>query len=410
MLLPYSGIIGNCLVMSTIRIILCLDLDAFYASVEELLHPEWRGRPLLVGGRPEERGVVSSCSYAARKFGVHSAMPMAQALRLCPQAVLAPPHFDVYSEYSHRVMAVLREYGCVMEQVSVDEVFLDATDCAPTWGGAVELASEIKRRIKSDTGLTCTLGIASNKLVAKIASTVGKPDGLLYVPAGDEARFLAPLPIHQLWGVGKKGAAKLQAMGIRTIGDLQNTPMAKLRQEYGLWALDLQRRALGKASDQVETGHEVKSISRETTFAQDVGDVEQLKRVALSLSEQVGRDLRDEALVARTITLKLRWPDFTTITRQTTLVQPTDSTSDIYQAAATLLTAALKRSARVRLIGVRATNLASGRQLGFFESKSEKRARLDRAVDGIRERFGSKAIRRAALIRKSDGERRTTED
>ena len=409
MLLAYSDVICNRLAMSTSRIILCLDLDAFYASVEELLHPEWRGRPLLVGGRPKERGVVSSCSYAARKFGVHSAMPMAQALRLCPQAILAPPHFDVYSEYSHRVMAVLREYGCVMEQISVDEVFLDATDCAPTWGGAAGLASEIKRRIRQEIGLSCTIGIASNKLVAKIASTVGKPDGLLHVPAGDEARFLAPLPIRELWGVGRKGAAKLQALGIHSIGDLQNAPMERLRQAYGLWALDLQKRALGKASDQVETEHEAKSFSRETTFAQDVGDVERLKRVALSLSEQVGRDLRDEGRLARTITIKLRWPDFTTITRQTTLSQPTDSTSDIYQAAATLLTAAIKRGAKVRLIGVRATNLASGRQLGFFESKSEKRARLDRAVDDIRDRFGNKAIRRAALVRKNDGGRRTTE-
>ena len=184
--------------MSTPRIILCLDLDAFYASVEELLHPEWRGLPLLVGGRPDERGVVSSCSYAARKFGVHSAMPMAQALRLCPQAILTPPHFEVYSDTSHRVMAIIRDYGCVMEQVSVDEVFLDATDCIAAWGGADKLASEIKRRLKDELGLPCTIGIASNKLVAKIASTIGKPDGLLRVPAGDEAKFLAPLPIGQL--------------------------------------------------------------------------------------------------------------------------------------------------------------------------------------------------------------------
>ena len=393
--------------MSPPRIILCLDLDAFYASVEELLHPEWRGLPLLVGGRVEERGVVSACSYAARQFGVHSAMPMAQALRLCPQAILAPPHFEAYSDTSHRVMGIIREYGCVMEQVSVDEVFLDATDCAPTWGGADKLAREIKRRIKDEVGLPCTFGIATNKLVAKIASTVGKPDGLLEVPAGDEARFLALLPISQLWGVGKKGAAKLETMGLHSIGDLQNAPMERLRQAFGLWALDLQRRAHGAGSDRVETQHEAKSISRETTFAQDVGDVEHLKRVVLALSEQVGRDLRDEGLRVRTITIKLRWPDFATLTRQTTLSQPTDATSGIYQAAADLLAAAMKRGAKVRLIGVRATNLVSGRQLGFFESESEKRARLDRAVDGIRDRFGNKAIRRAALVRKNDSRRQT---
>ena len=192
----------------------------------------------------------------------------------------------------------------------------------------------------------------------------------------------------------------MQAMGFYSIGDLQNAPLEKLRQEYGLWALDLQRKARGIASDKVETEHDAKSISRETTFVKDVGDVAQLKRVALSLSEHVGRDLRDEGLLARTIAIKLRWLDFSTITRQTTLAQPTDSTSDIHQAAAALLTAAIKHGAKVRLIGVRATNLVSGRQLGFFESESDKRARLDRAVDSIRDRFGDKSIRRASLVRK----------
>jgi DNA polymerase-4 len=396
--------------MSTPRIILCLDLDAFYASVEELLHPAWKSLPLLVGGRPEERGVVSSCSYAARKFGIHSAMPMVQALRLCPQAIVTPGHYEVYSDTSHRVMGIIREYGCPMEQVSVDEVFLDLTDCVSAWSSASALASEIKRRIQDDIGLPCTIGVASNKLVAKIASTVGKPDGLIDVPAGDEARFLAPLPIGQLWGVGKKGAAQLHTLGIHSIGELQNAPLEKLRQAFGPWAFDLQKRAHGVGSDRVETERETKSISRETTFAQDVSDAEQLKRVMLSLSEHVGHDLRDEGLLARTVVIKLRWPDFTTITRQTTLPHPTHSTWDIYQAATALLTATLERGVKVRLVGVRATNLVSGRQLSFFESDSEKRARLDRAIDGIRARFGSKAIRRAALVQKNDRRRRTAEN
>jgi len=393
--------------MSMPRIILCLDLDAFYASVEELLHPEWQGLPLLVGGRPEERGVVSSCSYAARKFGIHSAMPMAQALRLCPQAIITPGHYEVYSDYSHRVMSIIHDYGCPMEQVSVDEVFLDLTDCASAWGSASALASEIKRHIKDDVGLSCTIGIASNKLVAKIASTVGKPDGLIDVPDGDEAKFLAPLPIGQLWGVGKKGAAQLHALDIHSIGELQNAPLEKLRQALGPWAFDLQKRAHGAGSDRVETEHETKSVSCETTFARDVSDAEQLKRVMLSLSEHVGHDLRDEGLLARTVAIKLRWPDFTTITRQTTLPHPTNSTSDIYQAATALLTATLERGVKVRLVGVRATNLVGGRQLGLFESASEKRAKLDRAVDSIRARFGSKAIRRAALMQKNDRSQRT---
>ncbi len=386
--------------MAPARIVLCLDLDAFYASVEELLHPEWRGQPILVGARPEERGVVSSCSYAARAFGVRSAMPMGQALRLCPQAILAPPQHDVYSDYSRRVMRVVRDYGCPMEQVSVDEAFLDATDCAAAWNGASALAADIQRRIRADVGLPCTIGIASNKLVAKIACNHGKPNGVLQVPAGDEANFLAPLPMSKLWGVGPKGAAQLESLGIHTIGDLQNISLETLQHKFGTWALDLQRKARGQDSSLVETEHEVKSISRETTFVKDVGDLVSLKRVLLSLSEQVGHDLRSEGLQARTIAIKLRWPDFSTITRQTTLAQPTDSDVDIYQAAAKLLTAALKCDARVRLLGVRAVNLASGRQLSFFETDSDKRARLDRAVDSVRDRFGDKAIRRAALVRK----------
>jgi nucleotidyltransferase/DNA polymerase involved in DNA repair len=281
-------------------------------------------------------------------------------------------------------------------------VYIEATDCAASWGGALALATDIKQRIYREVGLACTIGIASNKLVAKVASVQGKPNGLVHVPAGDEAAFLAPLPISRLWGVGPKGTARLEAIGIRTVGDLQNASPDTLKREFGVWAIELQRRARGLDSSQVEMGHEAKSISRETTFVQDVGDLDQLKRVLLSLSEQVGHDLRTEELQARTIAIKLRWPDFTTITRQTTLTQPTDSASDIYQAAAALLTAALKRGAQVRLLGVRATNLMAGRQLSLFDVDDQKRSRLDKAVDEIRDRFGPKVIRRAALIRKRE--------
>ena len=388
--------------MSTPRTIMCLDLDAFYASVEELLHPEWRGQPILVGARPEERGVVSSCSYAARAFGIHSAMPMAQALRLGPHSIVTPPRFAIYSEYSQRVMGIVREYGCPVEQMSVDEVFIDVTECVATWGSPLSLATDVKQRIYTEVGLACTIGIASNKLVAKIASIQGKPNGLVHVPAGDEAGFLAPLAISRLWGVGPKGTARLEALGIHTIGDLQSASPGTLKQELGVWAFELQRKARGIDNSRVETEHETKSISRETTFVKDVDDLEQLKRVLLSLSEQVGHDLRAEELQARTITIKLRWPDFTTITRQTTLAQPTDSASDIYQTAASLLAATLKRGLKVRLLGVRATNLTAGRQLGLFDVDSEKRSRLEKAVDELRDRFGPKTIRRATLIRKRD--------
>jgi len=226
------------------------------------------------------------------------------------------------------------------------------------------------------------------------------------VPAGSEAEFLAPLPISRLWGVGPKTTARLEALGLHTIGDLQQAPLAKLKSEFELWALELQNRARGLDTSSVETERETKSISRETTFVKDVGDLERLKQVLLELCEQVGQDLRAEGLQARTIAIRLRWPSFETITRQTTLSQPTDSTSDIYRAAAALLAAAVKRGAHVRLLGVRVANLTSGRQLGLFDTGSEKRARLDQAVDDIRERFGDKAIRRASLADKARKQQR----
>ena len=383
--------------MSRARTILCLDLDAFYASVEEILHPGWRGKPILVGARPEERGVVASCSYAARVFRVHSAMPMGRALRLCPHALLAPPNFAIYSDYSARVMGIVQDYGCPMEQVSVDEVFLDATHSLLAWGDVLSLATDLKRRVREETGLPCTIGIASNKLMAKIASTRGKPDGLVKVPPGEEAAFLAPLPVSELWGIGPKHAARLKALGISTIGQLQAAPLDLLRPEFGRWADELQRQDHGLDTSPLLTEHIIKSVSHETTFAQDVGDVGRLRRTLLSLSEEAGHDLRAEGLHARTVAIKVRWPNFQTITRQTTLAKATDSTSDIYQAASSLLATVLKPSARVRLLGVRAANLVSGHQLGLFDRGRERHSRLDQAVDSIRERFGQEAIRRASL-------------
>ncbi|MDH7501050.1 MAG: DNA polymerase IV, partial [candidate division NC10 bacterium] len=334
---------------------------------------------------------------------VHSAMPMGQALRLCPHALRTPPNFSLYSEYAGRVMEIIRSYGCPMEQVSVDEVFLDLTGARRLWKDPLSLASDLKRRIQEEVGLPCTIGIAANKLVAKVASNQGKPNGLLQVPPGEEAGFLAPLSVERLWGVGPKCAARLKMLGIHTVGQLQQAPLELLKHQFRKWALDLQRRANGQDTRPLETEHAVKSISRERTFVQDLADLNQLKRTLLSLCEGAGHDLRGEGLLARTIAIKLRWPNFQTITRQTTLPQPTDSTSQIYQAAASLLETTLKPGIRVRLLGVRAANLMGGQQLALFQSTGQRRSRLDTAVDSIRERFGEEAIRRASLVPDREG-------
>jgi len=280
----------------------------------------------------------------------------------------------------------------------VDEVCVDAGECALAWGSARALAADIKRRIHDEVGLTCTIGIASSKLVAKIASNQGKPDGLLEVRAGDEPGFLAPLPVGQLWGVGPKHAVALQALGLRTIGDLQRAPLRKLEPVFGTWADEWQRKARGVDSSAVETSRATKSVSRETTFVKDLDNLEALKRVLLELSEDVARDLREEGLHARTVAIKLRWANFETITRQSTLAQPTNSGSDIYTAASALLESAARSHRKVRLLGVRATNLADGHQLSLFDDTPEKQERLNRTLDGIRERFGDDALRRAALV------------
>jgi DNA polymerase-4 len=279
---------------------------------------------------------------------------------------------------------------------------MDATDCAATWGGALSFAADVKKRIRREIGLACTVGVASNKLVSKIACVHAKPDGLIQVPVGEEAGFLAPLPVSRLWGIGPKSSARLQAIGIHTAGDLQRAAPDLLKLEFGPRVIELQRKAHGIDSSSVVTEHQAKSISRETTFVKDIGDPERLREVLLSLSEQVGHDLRVEGVQAGTIAIKLRWSSFQTITRQRSLVQPTDSASDIYKAAAALLAAALKRGAKVRLLGVRATNLAEGRQLGLFDANGEKRARLEKTVDEIRDRFGPQAIRRATLIHRRE--------
>lgn len=387
------------------RTIIHLDLDAFFCSVEELLNPALVGTAFAVGGAAGERGVLATASYAARKFGVHSAMPTAQALRLCPQLVLLPGRHKLYGDYSRRVMALLANETPFVEQISIDEAFLDVTGDARPGG---ELAAQLQGRIRAQTGLPSSFGVATNKLVAKIATNVGKPNGLVVVPPHAEATFLAALPMPMLWGVGPKTQAKLAELGMKTIGDVAAWPVDDLARRFGAWGEALSRHARGQDDRPVETEREAKSISQETTFAKDVGEAALLRRTLLEQAESVAASLRRAGLVARTVKLKLRWPPFETLTRQTTLPQPTDLESEIFQAAWSLFEKAWTRGKAVRLIGVGVSGLqAPAQQLGLFESSASgalKAERVAEVIDQIRAKYGWEAVKRAALIKKEKPE------
>ena len=382
------------------RCIIHVDLDAFFASVEELENPALKGLPLVVGGDPDKRGVVSSCSYAARKYGVRSAMPMYMALRLCPQAVRLPGRHDLYGAYSRRVTAILAEYAPVVEQMSIDEAFLDVTGCEPLYGSGEAIARRIQERVRSEIGLPCSLGVAGNKTVAKIATESGKPNGLVVVPAGQEAEFLAPFVVEVIPGVGKKTAEQLHLMGVRSVRDLGRLPLPRLRDEFGAHGENLYRLARGLDDSPVVARHESKSISQERTFDQDTADAGQVRRCALDCAQGVGSELRRHRLMARTITLKLRYQGYETVTRGLTLTLPTDVDDVIFDAATGLLQREWKGRRKLRLVGVRASNMVRevAYQLQLFEQGQAKRARLARTVDDLRARFGDDVITRASLM------------
>jgi DNA polymerase-4 len=391
-----------------LRKILHLDLDAFYCAVEELRDPALRGQPFAVGGKPEERGVVASCSYAARRVGVRSAMPMARALRLCPTLLIISGRHKVYSQVSQKVMERVHALTPLVEQISIDEAFLDVSDL-PDSGEAI--ARRLQQQIREELGLPCSLGVATNKLVAKIASDVGKaasrsgsyPNAVQVVPPGHEAEFLAPLPVMALWGVGPKTAMRLEALDVKTIGDLARHSEADLARRFGKIGPELARHARGLDDRPLVTNRETKSISREITFVRDVRDGAQLQRTLRAMSAEVGHRLRHEGLSGTTVKLKIRWPDFTTPTRQTTLSQPTDSDDEIYSAALKLFEQIWQSGQLVRLIGVGMSGLGPrSRQLSLWESGSDKTRRLQAVVDKLRERFGDEAVKRGSELESMD--------
>jgi DNA polymerase IV len=385
------------------RAIIHMDLDAFFVAVERLANPALLGLPVIVGGRPEVRGVVAAASYEVRRFGVHSAMPTATALRLCPQALVIGGHREWYVDYSRRVMAILGHYTPLLEQVSIDEAFLDVTGTEAHFGPPGTLARTIQDQIESELKLSASLGVATNKLVAKIASDLRKPHGIVVVPFGQEAAFLAPLPLSRLWGAGPVTQRALAALGLRTIGDVAAMPLAELRGRFGRHGAGLWQASHGQDDGPVTPEQEAKSLSREETFAQDVRDPERLRRELLRMSDAVALRLRRHNVQARTVGIKLRYGDFSTFTRQATLSEPTDAGPVIYDQALALFEALWNPARAVRLLGVGTANLTqSARQLRLFEQTDQRQAQLDAALDVIRARFGEEAIQRASLLDSPD--------
>lgn len=336
------------------RQIIHLDLDAFYASVEVLLNPELKDKPLIVSmGSLNSRGVVATASYPARTFGVHSAMPLREAVRLCPQAIIVPVRHRLYSEHSHRVMNLLREFSPLVEQVSIDEAYIEI----PGDRDAVDVAKQIQARITTELGLSCTLAVATNKLLSKVACNTVKPHGFIVIHAGDEESFLAPLAIDRLPYAGPKTREKLARWQVKTIGDLAKVPPDELRAQFGKHGEYLSSAARGRDDSPIVTEWKTKSVSQENTFERDTRDVKLAESYVIEMSEGVANQLAKEAYRARTIVLKLRYSDFTTMTRQTTLRVPTSDVGEIRACALKLLQAHWDRKRALRLIGVGAHNL-----------------------------------------------------
>ena len=380
------------------RTIIHADLDAFYASVEVLDDPSLRGKPVIVGGRRNERGVVSAASYEARRFGVHSAMPLRTASRKCPHGVFLPVRPDRYRELSEKVMAIFSDYTPLVEPISLDEAFLDVSASAVAFGDGPRIARLIKDRVRDEIGLVVSVGVATNKLCAKVASDLRKPDALVVVPPGDEAAFLAPLPIRRLWGVGPQAQAALGDYGVTTIGQLAAIPPGTLHRRFGRHGDDLAARARGEDRSAVQTMHAPKSVGHEHTFDTDTAEVGRLEATLLDLAESVASRLRRHDLAAGTVQLKLRYEGFETLTRQAPLPRQTRESAPLYAATLALLRKTLVAGRGVRLIGLTAINLAGTQQLTLFDSP-ERNDRLIRSIDVVRDKFGDGAITRARLLR-----------
>jgi DNA polymerase-4 len=387
--------------------ILHVDMDAFYASVEERDRPELAGKPVIVGGTPQGRGVVSAANYIVRKFGVHSAMPSATAFRLCPQAIVIPPRMAHYAEISGQIREIFDRFTPLVEPLSLDEAFLDVGGSESLFGSAIEIAQQIKRAIWQELRLIASVGVAPTKFVAKIASDLQKPDALVVVTPEQVQSFLDPLPVGRLWGVGRVTGQAFEKLGIQTIGQVRRMPVEVLKREFGQQGEQLWLLAQGIDERRVIPDREAKSISHETTFPIDQDDTEVLRAWGLELAEQVASRLRRNRLRGRTVNIKLRFSNFRTITRALTLPQPTDISHEIWDAVAKLLDESLpKRPLPIRLLGVGVSGfeLPREKQLSLFPDESRERdTRLDSVRDQINAKFGKSALSRASgLLHQAD--------
>lgn len=389
------------------NVILHVDMDAFYASVEIRDNPELAGKPVIVGGSPQGRGVVAAASYAARQFGVHSAMPMAQAMRLCPQAVILRPRIDHYAEVSQQIRAIFYQFTPQIEPLSLDEAFLDVTASQRLLGNGEAIARAIKNTIKNELGLIASVGVAPNKFVAKIASDIHKPDALVVVAPDSVQAFLDPLPVSRLWGAGKITVAQFERMGVRTIAQVRRLTENLLVTQLGKWGTQLWELAHGRDPRAVISDSQAKSISHETTFATDISDTNILEATLLQLTEQVAARLRYSGLTGKTIQLKLRYPDFKTITRAYSLEQASDSTDVLWQTARNLFRANWQAGQPLRLIGMGVSNLADEQdhlpeQGDLFAGNATRHRTLDAITDTINKKYGAATVHRGRFNYEQD--------
>ncbi len=386
------------------KAIIHLDMDAFYAAVEVLDNPSLKGKPVIVGGS-EKRGVVSSASYEARKYGVHSAQPMATATRLCPKVVLLPVRMSRYKEVSERVFAIFCRFTPLVEPLSIDEAFLDVTGSAKLFGPPEGIAKMIKKAVVEEIGITVSAGVAPSKFLAKIASDLGKPDGLVIVREDEVKAFLEPLSIEKLWGVGKVTREALSLLGVRTIGDLSRLPLDLLEKNFGKHGTHLHLLSQGVDDRDIEVSREVKSIGHEETFSDDLLDMGAVRRELLSLATRVSRRLRGEGLVGKTVTLKVKYHDFAQITRSETFSEPTEDGWEIFRRCCGLLEKTEVGKRPARLLGISVSHLCPqerGKQLSLFqaESTAPRKKKLHLALDEISEKYGEDGIVPGTLIKK----------